>query len=788
MFKLLSSRLLRITIKFTSLFIYYTKKEETVTKLHLLESQRELDEARILAQTEKLERILNLYQEYKARYGSMKKQLHKFQYKNEALEIQVAELEECKKQATELKEHNRFLENKMIEMCKVAEHEEENKRVRMLNQQMEDKHRECELLINENRNLRERITQLDSEIRKQLDNAEHLLTQKEEKLQHQITSNQALRKQLQENTDGLNREIIYHERTIEELSSKAVRRLQRIRMLESQMMIEGTGNETMRLEQQGNAIEIAIQGALLTGALDETKSFILIDFHTFKSEVSDIVSGANPMYDFDVSYEMTESDDAALFRLLAGSFVRVELYVLVREETPPKLLAWASVQTSALLTPLAQARSHTLELLPPNQQGGGEAVGSLNLSMQLARPISMIHAPPRMMDLVAEGAIASRVQRVIPDLITISIASVSISRGRVLYGNDDPFYVQYRFIACDVMTSLECADARGMISFRHTSSFPIISTEEGSLEPVFWALSRVAVYFTLFAGGRRENDMGEWEKGEYRIVGRAQVSLGEAWSRTNATTAEIISPEAKIVGSMAVSIETSAKPTLSGGGDDNASKRRSAAHSRFAALLTEVTSYIGMREDENETVDVTRLLRFIDPPAGIHETAENLRRLLGARRFRCNAPDGCVISSPKLPACRPDDYGDGMTSMSEFVQCTEEARHRGSLPMEFPPDEEMEDIYRHLSRNDGQLRMSDMNYFVASNSVVTLRTTCRKLRQMTGRDVGTDLRGMTDGKREVIATKIGRRELDAYSTELFDCLSDAELIHLSSSLMFDLSR
>jgi hypothetical protein len=108
--------------------------------------------------------------------------------------------------------------------------------------------------------------------------------------------------------------------------------------------------------------------------------------------------------------------------------------------------------------------------------------------------------------------------------------------------------------------------------------------------------------------------------------------------------------------------------------------------------------------------------------------------------------------------------------------------------MKFPPDEEMEDIYCHLSNNDGQLRMSDMNYFVVSNSVVTLRTTCHKLRRMTGRDVGTDLRGMTDGKRGAIATKIGRRELDAYSTELFDCLSDAELIHLSSSLMFDLAR
>ena len=53
------------------------------------------------------------------------------------------------------------------------------------------------------------------------------------------------------------------------------------------------------------------------------------------------------------------------------------------------------------------------------------------------------------------------------------------------------------------------------------------------------------------------------------------------------------------------------------------------------------------------------------------------RGLLGARRFRCNAPDGCVISSPKLDG--GDDHGDGMTSVSEFAQRTEDARHRGSL-------------------------------------------------------------------------------------------------------------
>jgi hypothetical protein len=59
-----------------------------VTKLHLLELQRRHDKSSILAQTEKLDKILNLHREYKNRYGVLKKkQLHQYQEVNDTLEV-----------------------------------------------------------------------------------------------------------------------------------------------------------------------------------------------------------------------------------------------------------------------------------------------------------------------------------------------------------------------------------------------------------------------------------------------------------------------------------------------------------------------------------------------------------------------------------------------------------------------------------------------------------------------------------------------------------------------------
>ena len=196
----------------------------------MLASQRELDQSRIQTQTEKLDKILSLHKEYKARYGALKKQLHQYQEDNEASEVRVAEIEECKEQVAELSEHNRFLEEKMVEMCKVAEPDEEaNQRVRVLAQQMEEKQREYELLTKENKKLREQTTKRIGDVWQQLDHAQQQRVKSEVELQHanqmlqdEAAKNQAIKKQLQESMDTLNREIICQERIIEELSSKGV--------------------------------------------------------------------------------------------------------------------------------------------------------------------------------------------------------------------------------------------------------------------------------------------------------------------------------------------------------------------------------------------------------------------------------------------------------------------------------------------------------------------------------------------------------------------------------------
>ena len=92
--------------------------QESTTKLHLLQSQRQIDQSRIKSQENKLHNILSLHKEYKARYTSVKKELHLYQEENESLNLRISELEES---CTELNQGNRFLEKKVQTLCKVTD-------------------------------------------------------------------------------------------------------------------------------------------------------------------------------------------------------------------------------------------------------------------------------------------------------------------------------------------------------------------------------------------------------------------------------------------------------------------------------------------------------------------------------------------------------------------------------------------------------------------------------------------------------------------------------------------
>ena len=358
-----------------------TVTSDMATQLHVLQSQQELDQMRLQAQSEKLEKILSSHNEYKVRYTALRDRLRQCEAENESLKAQELQI-------TELREHNLFLETKMIELSKVVK--PENQRVRAMIQQME----ECELLRQDNINLRMSNEKLQSQIdgcnyalRQELDHAQQQIVEKEAEIQHQASCSQALQKQLQE-TNVLHQEIINREQSIDELTSKAERRLQRIRIQESQTAIDGTNN-AMNLEgsvttiesSHRNSLEVVIHGA--SNLKEGKETFILLDFHTYTSELSNIAFGEHPKYNFSVTYNL-EGDDGVISHLLSTSCVHIEIYLL-REDSSTRLFGCASVSTSTLVSPPALTRLPTLALLSPHNDG--VSVGSLDLTLQLTRPI-----------------------------------------------------------------------------------------------------------------------------------------------------------------------------------------------------------------------------------------------------------------------------------------------------------------------------------------------------------------------------------------------------------------
>lgn len=77
--------------------------------LQELASQHDLDTLRLALQDEKLKKILKFHNEYKARHVALKEELH-------FLEIERNQLEEYKEEVSDLREQNKFLEEKVQEL------------------------------------------------------------------------------------------------------------------------------------------------------------------------------------------------------------------------------------------------------------------------------------------------------------------------------------------------------------------------------------------------------------------------------------------------------------------------------------------------------------------------------------------------------------------------------------------------------------------------------------------------------------------------------------------------
>jgi len=97
-------------------------------------------------------------------------------------------------------------------------------------------------------------------------------------------------------------------------------------MLESQIWTEDNPNQLTSTcpkkcdapATSENVLKVHVAGATLKGRIPAgTKSFILIDFHTFGSELSNVVPGTSPEYNFTATYEL-EVDRFLLHTMVKG--------------------------------------------------------------------------------------------------------------------------------------------------------------------------------------------------------------------------------------------------------------------------------------------------------------------------------------------------------------------------------------------------------------------------------------------------------------------------------------
>ena len=396
--------------------------QEYNAKLSLLQAQHELDESRIRTQGEKLQKVLNLHNQYKVKYSTLKSELILYQEENEDLECQVVQLDECKDQVEEYMRRNSFLEDKVKRLCLSIPKEENGfKRERdAMSQELQEKQRAYDTLADENQHLKDESKQLKSQLTsveqrneraytppappehesivgnvwQQLDQAH----QQNQLLRSQIVLNESHQKKLSGEECELKKEIMSQRAKINDLSVKASQRQQRIRLLESQLLVDDS--EHMVCSEMPSApnkiceLVITVHSATLQRDIPpDTKSFVLMDFHTFGSELSGIATGANPEYNVTVSFPMNEDDSLFALTISRGGYLRIEVYTL--QEDQPRLFAHASVPTFTLLESLTGIRLPRLQLTPVNCNSvDDDAVGgSLNVSMQLQKPISTQYLP-----------------------------------------------------------------------------------------------------------------------------------------------------------------------------------------------------------------------------------------------------------------------------------------------------------------------------------------------------------------------------------------------------------
>jgi hypothetical protein len=375
---------------------------EATAKLNLLQARNDYAESKIIAQGDKLEKILLLHGEYKSKYASLKRELQVCREKNEALEAKVLNFDEMKELLSELTDQNVFLERQVAELTPVHVHDEQ-----LLTEFMREKQAAYDTLISENSQLRndnERlVTMINSldhdpgerqeskslqKLQQQCDEKDRELQRTNDWLQAQIVINEAQEKKIKEREVACREELQAYRKKVDELTIKASQSLQRIRLLEAEVAnsrfdLDSRMKSSPSLRPNENVLQVHITNGSLDFAerSDESLSFVLVDFFSFESMCSSITRGIRPTYDFIFSYKL--DIDRFILQNLADGHMQIEIYTLQSIKAIPLLFASASISTSDLLL------SGTIDIPKLNLRGPGDnqLVGTVAVTLELAQPL-----------------------------------------------------------------------------------------------------------------------------------------------------------------------------------------------------------------------------------------------------------------------------------------------------------------------------------------------------------------------------------------------------------------
>jgi uncharacterized coiled-coil DUF342 family protein len=527
--------------------------EETSTKLNNANVRCEYYQQKIDAQSETVEKLLELFREYKTKHHSIKHRL-------QSTEAENAELID---QLSELRQQKEFLEGQVSKLYEPSsqtsqEREEILETMREVRRDYDTLHADYCKVVQENsrlmndRHCSEPVPSEDVEkLRKRLNLVEDELDRTKRLLKLQITINDGLEKDSKEAEVTHRDKITEYQTKIEELSLQSTQQLQRIHLLEDLLTLnmsnESAGlslsqTNALSLGADENVLDIHVGKASLdtsNNTVHEIESFVVVDFHTFGSMLSAVAKGRNPEYNLIAMFKLN-MDRSTLQALADG--VQFELYLL--KENNATLFAYATTSSQEGLADAIGDKDLTLHAV-----SDGSPVGTLGITMKLAQPLGLamlyddsgvLHCP----QIAPAGGNA-----MIRDAVKITVKTLRLNQAAMCTSQRHQYFVQYDYLGPE-MTDVQTQNDDGDVVFHHETTFAIPCQRGHCLDQILSTAFKGFVRFVVFGGSAGEDS-------KFSVVGEAHVELSELFQKRE-LSAQVISLQATVIGTICIIGETKA--------------------------------------------------------------------------------------------------------------------------------------------------------------------------------------------------------------------------------------